>query len=65
MENLQVHNTSPRHYNDIKSPTGILSNLVQHDIMKDMRIDYSFIKKREIEEGGIELSYIHTTLTTS
>ena len=37
-----------------------MKNPVQHDWMKHVRIDRSFIK-REIEEGRISLSYIPTT----
>ena len=37
-----------------------MRNPIQHDRMKHVRIDRSFIK-REIEEGGISLSYIPST----
>ena len=46
-------------YIDSKSTISIVKNPVQHDCMKHVRIDRSFIK-REIEEGGINLSYIPT-----
>ena len=48
-----------RVYSDSRSTISIVKNPIQHDRMKHVRIDRSFIK-REIEEGGIVLSYIPT-----
>ena len=49
-----------RVYNDSKFAISIVRNPVQHDRMKHVRIDRNFIK-REIDEGGIILSYVPTT----
>jgi len=46
-------------YSDSKSAISIVNNPVQHDRMKHARIDRSFIQ-REIEEGGIQLTYVST-----
>ena len=61
MENFEItlsHKTKV--FSDSKSAISIVKNLVQHDRMKYVRIDRSFIK-REIEEGGIDLSYVPIT----
>ena len=46
-------------YSYSKSTINIVKNSVQHDHMKHVRIYRNFIK-REIEERGINLSYIPT-----
>ena len=46
-------------YSDSKSAISIVNNPVQHDRMKHVRIDRSFIQ-REIEKGGIQLTYVST-----
>ena len=61
MEDLQLPLTKPTNlYSDSKSAISIVNNPVQHDRMKHVRIDRSFIK-REIEEGDIKLIYVPTT----
>jgi len=61
MEDLMIPLSQPtKAYNDSESTISIVKNPVQHDRMKHMRIDRSFIK-REIEGGGINLSYIPIT----
>ena len=58
MEDLQIPlSQQTKVYSDSKSAINIVKNLVQHDGMKHVRIDRSFIKW-EIEGGGINLSYI-------
>ena len=47
-------------FSDSKSAISIVKNPVQHDRIKHVRIDRSFIKG-EIEKGGIDLSYVPTT----
>ena len=60
MQDLKITVCSPtKVYSDSKYVISIVNNPVQHDRMKHVRIDQSFIKN-EIEEGGIELSYIST-----
>lgn len=60
MEDLGMSLSQPTEvYSDSKSAIYIVKNSVQHDRMKHVRIDKSFIK-REIE-GGINLSYIPIT----
>jgi len=57
MEDLGIHlSQQTKVFSDIKSTISIVKNPIQHDQMKHVRIDRSFIK-REIE-GGISLSYI-------
>ena len=48
-----------RVYSDSKSTISVVRNPVQYDHMKHVRIDRNFIK-REIDEGGIILSYVPT-----
>ena len=61
MEDLRISLSQPTEiYSDRKSAISIVKNPVQCDRMKHVRIDRSFIK-REIEEGGISLSYIPST----
>ena len=58
LKDLKIPLAQPtRVYSDSKSAISIVKNHVQHDRMKHVRIDRSFIK-REIEEGGIVLSYM-------
>ena len=60
LEDLKIPLIQPtRVYSDSKSTISIMKNPIQHDRMKHVRIDRSFIK-REIE-GGLILSYIPTT----
>lgn len=51
--------TSPMKFNDSKFTISMVHNLVQHDQMKHVRIDRSFIKT-EIDSGNIVRSYIPT-----
>lgn len=58
MEDLHVSLSHPaRLYNDNNSTISIVNNLMQHDRMKYIRIDQSFIKMKT-ENRGINLSYI-------
>ena len=60
MQDLQITVCSPtKLYSDSKSAISIVNNPVQHDRMKHVRIDRSFIKN-EIEGRGIDLCYIST-----
>ncbi|KAH9735881.1 protein kinase domain-containing protein [Citrus sinensis] len=60
MQDLQITVCSPaKLYSDSKSAISIVNNPVQHDRMKHVRIDRSFIKN-EIEGGGIDLCYTST-----
>ena len=60
MEDLQLPLTKPiKLYSDSKSTICIVNNPVQHNRMKHVRIDRSFIQ-REIKEGDIKLTYIPT-----
>ena len=62
MNDLKMPNTNlTRLYRDSKSAISIVNNPVQHDRMKHVRIDRHFIRQ-EIEEGGINLVYILTSL---
>jgi len=61
MKDLGISLSQPTEvYSDSKSAISIVKNPIQHNRMKHIRINRSFIKK-EIEEGGISLSYIPTT----
>lgn len=61
IEDLQMPLTKPTQlYSDSKSAISIVNNPVQHDRMKHVRIDRHFIQ-REIEDGGIQLTYIPPT----
>lgn len=58
MLDLQITTHHPtKLYSDSKSAISIVKNPIQHDQMKHVRIDRSFIKN-EIEEGCINLCHI-------
>lgn len=60
MTDLNMPVTSPmKLFNDSKSAISVVHNPVQHDGMKHVRIDRSFIKT-EIDSRTIVLSYIPT-----
>ena len=50
--------TSPtKFYSNSKSAISIVNNPIQHDRIKHVRIDRSFIQ-REIDQGGIKPTYL-------
>ena len=52
MDDLQISISTPTLYSDKKSVISIVNYPIQHDQMKYVRIDKSFVK-HEFEEGGL------------